>query len=289
MIKVGIIGAENSHATSFAKALNLPDADGNFRYDDIKVVKAFGVDDSAQKLAEVANVPVVADSPDDFDDCDTIMITTRWGSRHYDQIIKYIRKGMNVFIDKPYTVDVDQVKQIVETAKQSGSLICGGSACKYAPDIVKLAETIKELREKKTLMTASVNFNVFLDIEYDGFFFYASHLIEIAFTLFGKDFTSLRANRQGNSVIVNVVYEDIQISLHFTEDVYEGSCSLYTKDGVIHQQFDISTIFDEELSVFVEMLRTEKQPFPIESIIDPVVVADAIYRSYTTGETIYFK
>ena len=34
------------------------------------------------------------------------------------------------------------------------------------------------------------------------------------------------------------------------------------------------------------MLRTKEQPFPLESILDPVVVADAIYRSYTTGERI---
>ena len=289
MIKVGIIGAENTHSTSFATALNVPDEAGNYRYDDIRVVKAYGVDDSASILAEKANIPQVVDSPDDFDDCDTIMITTRWGSRHYDQIIKYIRNGMNVFIDKPYTVSVDEVKQLVEEAKKSGSWICGGSACKYAPDVVAMAEKIKELREKGHLTTASVNFNILMNIEYDGFFFYAPHLIEMAFALFGSDIISLQANRVGNTVIVIAQYEDIQVSLHFTEAVYQTVCTLYTKGGIIHQQFDISTIFDEELKVFVEMLRTNEQPFPLESIIDPVVVADAIYRSYTTGEKIMLK
>ena len=289
MIKVGIIGAENTHSTSFATALNVPDEAGNYRYDDIRVVKAYGVDDSASILAEKANIPQVVDSPDDFDDCDTIMITTRWGSRHYDQIIKYIRNGMNVFIDKPYTVSVDEVKQLVEEAKKSGSWICGGSACKYAPDVVAMAEKIKELREKGHLTTASVNFNILMNIEYDGFFFYAPHLIEMAFALFGSDIISLQANRVGNTVIVIAQYEDIQVSLHFTEAVYQTACTLYTKGGIIHQQFDISTIFDEELKVFVEMLRTNEQPFPLESIIDPVVVADAIYRSYTTGKKIMLK
>ncbi len=289
MIKVGIIGAENSHATSFATALNLPDAEGKHRYEDIQVVKTYGVDDSASVLAEKANIPQIAESPDDFDDCDTVMITTRWGSRHFEQIIKYIRQGMNVFIDKPYTVSVDEAKQLVEEAKKSGSLICGGSACKYAPDVVAMAEKIKELREKGQLTTASVNFNVFMNIEYDGFFFYAAHLIEIAFTLFGQDMVSLQANRVGNTVIVNVVYKDIQVSLHFTEGVFQSACTLYTKGGIVHQQFDISTIFDEELKVFVQMLRTNQQPFPLEDIVPPVAVADAIYRSYTTGERIYLR
>lgn len=289
MIKVGIIGAENSHATSFAIALNLPDAEGKLRYEDIKVVKAYGVDDSASVLAEKASIPQIAESHEDFDDCDTIMITTRWGSRHFDQIIKYIRKGMNVFIDKPYTVSVEEAKQLVEEAKKSGSLICGGSACKYAPDVLAMAEKVKELREKGQLTTASVNFNIFMNIEYDGFFFYAAHLVEIAFTLFGQDIVSLQANRVGNTVIVNVVYDDIQVALHFTEGVFQSACTLYTKGGIIHQQFDISTIFDEELKVFVEMLRTNEQPFPLEDIVPPVVVTDAIYRSYTTGERVFLK
>lgn len=289
MIKVGIIGAENSHATSFSTALNLPDAEGNFRYEDIKVVKAYGEGDSAVLLAEKANIPQVTDSPDDFDDCDAVMITTRRGSLHYKQIIKYIQKGMNVFIDKPYTVSVAEGEALVEAAKKSGSLVCGGSACKYAPDVVHMAEKVKELREKKLLKTATVNFNIFMDIEYDGFFFYAAHLIEIAFTLFGTDIISLQANRLGNTVIVNAVYEDIQVSLHFTEGVFESACTLYAKGGIIHQKFDISTIFDEELKVFVDMLRTKQQPFPLEEMIPPVAVADAIHRSYTTGEIVHFK
>lgn len=289
MIKVGIIGAENSHAKSFSVALNMPDSEGNYRYDDIRVVKAYGEGDSASVLAEAANIPAVTDSPDDFDDCDTIMITTRRGSLHYKQIIKYIEKGMNVFVDKPYTVDVEEVKAMVEAAKKSGSLVCGGSACKYAPDVVELAQTVKQLRADGQLKTASMNFNIFMNIEYDGFFFYAAHLIEMAFTIFGKDMVSLQANRLGNTVIVNVVYEDIQVSLHFTEGVFQSACTLYAKSGIVHKQFDISTIFDEELKVFVDMLHTGKAPFAPGEMIAPVEVADAIYRSYTTGEVVRFQ
>lgn len=288
MIKVGIIGAENSHAKSFSVALNMPDAEGNFRYEDIRVVKAYGEGDSASVLAEAANIPAITQSPDDFDDCDTIMITTRRGSLHYKQIIKYIEKGMNVFVDKPYTVDVEEVKAMVAAAKKSGSLICGGSACKYAPDVVELAQTVSQLRQEGKLKTASMNFNIFMDIEYDGFFFYAAHLIEMAFTIFGKDMVSLQANRLGNTVIVNVEYADIQVSLHFTEGVFQSAATLYTKGAIIHKQFDISTIFDEELKVFVDMLHTGVAPFAPEEMIDPVVVADAIYRSYTTGQKIVF-
>ena len=209
------------------------------------------------------------------------------GNDWLDDTIKAF-EAKYVFVDKPYTVDVEEVKAMVEAAKKSGSLICGGSACKYAPDVVELAQTVSQLRQEGKLKTASMNFNIFMDIEYDGFFFYAAHLIEMAFTIFGKDMVSLQANRLGNTVIVNVEYADIQVSLHFTEGVFQSAATLYTKGAIIHKQFDISTIFDEELKVFVDMLHTGVAPFAPEEMIDPVVVADAIYRSYTTGQKIVF-
>ncbi len=289
MINIGIIGAENSHAKAFSKALNLPDGEGRLRYPDMQVIRVWGPEDSAQILAKEANIPVIAESPADFDDCDAIMITTRSGSEHYEQIIKYIRKGVPVFIDKPYTVSVEEARLLAQEANRSGSLICGGSACKYAPDVLALAEQIKQLRQEGKLKTASVNFNVWLKEEYDGFFFYAHHLIEIAFTLFGRELVSLRASRLGDTVTVNAVYPDMQVTLHFTQGVGDSTCTLYASSGVIFRQFDISTIFDEELKVFVEMLRTKQRPFPAEDIIAPVTVAEAIYRSYTKEETVALR
>ena len=287
-MKIGIIGAENSHAESFSKALNLADKNGLFRYDNMRVVKVFGEGDSAKILAEKVGARAVY-SLADFDDCDSIMITSRRGSVHYKQALRFIEKGIPLFIDKPITVSIDEAKSLIESARRNNSLICGGSACKYAPDVLKLAEVVSGLRREKKLISASLNFNIFMNIEYDGFYFYAAHLIEIADTIFGKGLQSVLAKKINNAVVVVADYEDVAVSMHYTEGVFESSCTLYAKSGIVFQKQDISTIFDEELKIYADMLHQKKQPVSSEDLIYPVKVAEAIRQSYTSGIEMFMK
>lgn len=287
-MKIGIIGTENSHAESFSKALNLPDENGNFRYKDMRVVKMYGEGKSAGILAEKVGAQAVFDLSD-FDDCDSVMITSRRGSVHFKQAKRFIERGIPLFIDKPIAVSIEEAKELVRLAKKHKALICGGSACKYAPDVLRMAETVRDLRKEKKLISASVNFNIFVNIEYDGFYFYAAHLIEIVATIFGNTMRSVLAKRINDAVVVIADYGDVAVSMHYTEGVFESSCTLYAKNGIVFQKFDVSTIFDEELKIYADMLHKKMQPLSLEELIYPVRVAEAVHQAYTTGNEVFMK
>lgn len=129
MLKIGIIGTENSHAMAFSKIINLPDpVTGTLAYPDARVVGVYGPDlDSAHMVAEKAKVDFIADSPSDFfGKIDAMIITCRRGSVHSQYARPFIKAGMPVFLDKPITADYAQAQELIALAKEKNSLLCGG-------------------------------------------------------------------------------------------------------------------------------------------------------------------
>ena len=114
-------------------------------------------------------------------------------------------------------------------------------------------------------------------------------MIEIADTIFGKGLQSVLAKKINNAVVVVADYEDVAVSMHYTEGVFESSCTLYAKSGIVFHKLDISTIFDEELKIYADMLHQKKQPVSSEDLIYPVKVAEAIRQSYTSGIEMFMK
>jgi predicted dehydrogenase len=287
MFRVGIIGTENSHAMAFAKILNLPDEKTGVRlYPDVQVVMVYGPDtESAQNVMREANVPRLAAKPEDFlGNVDAMMITSRRGSVHARYALPFVEAGIPLFVDKPFTSNLAEAKALIERSVQKGSFIMGGSGCKYAADVLNLQRTAQQWKAEKSLISGSINFAADLTSEYDGFFFYSSHLIEMALAVFGSDIQEVQASENHGSLLVRASYPDFDVALHFTLGSQTSDCTLYGKLEGVHRSIDISRIYDHEVAHFVEMLHTHKMPQAREALALPVSVIEAILQSLKTGK-----
>lgn len=283
MFRIGIIGTENSHSTIFTKSLNIEN-----KYSNCNVVMVYGPDlQSAMEVQKVGNVESIAENVEDFfGKVDAMMITSRSGSVHYKYAMPFIKAGMPIFIDKPFTSNIKQAKDMVRTAKETGSIITGGSGCKYAQDVLDLKEKVEYLKKDDSFISASINFAADVDSIYDGFYFYASHLIEMVTTIFGNDIIDVYATQHGKSVLATIGYKDNCISLHFTNGLNKSACTIYSKHGISHNTIDISDIFDKELEHFVKMLESEKSHISADDLIRPVYIINSILKSIQTGNKI---
>lgn len=290
MFKIGIIGTENSHAMAFSKLINLPDSDTKqLHYDDARVVGVYGPDlDSPREIIDQAKAEFLAEKPEDFfGRVDAMMVTSRKGSVHYDYAMPFIEKGIPLFIDKPITADPASAKKLLEEAKKRGVPVLGGSGCKYAYDILMLKNIVKGLAGEGKFITAGINFPAELDSIYDGFYFYSSHLVEMALTVFGYDIKSVRASEKNGSVIVIARYDRYDVTLNFTYENYASSCTVYSKGRNIYREIDISMIYAQEVEKFVTMLRTGEMPISYDELYKPVSVIAAILEALKSGtETI---
>ena len=113
-MRIGIIGTENSHAMAFARAINLPDENGKERFPGVRVVGVFGPDiESAQKIIDETGVDFLADRPTDFlGKVDAMIVTSRKGSVHYQYSKPFLEAGLPMFIDKPFTVNLEEAKEL---------------------------------------------------------------------------------------------------------------------------------------------------------------------------------
>lgn len=285
MIRIGIIGTENSHAMAFSKIINLPDpATGALAYPDARVVGVYGPDpDSARQVAEAAKVDFIADDPAEFfGKVDAMIVTSRRGSVHAQYARPFIEAGMPVFLDKPITTEYAQAQELITLAKEKNSLLCGGSGCKLAYDVLTLRDHVQDCREAGKFISGVINFPAYTDSEYDGFFFYASHLTEMALTIFGYDPVSVIAAEKNKVVTAILRYSDFDVTLQFTPHAAAYSCTVYSEARNYTREIDISRIYNHEVAEFMRMIHTGTPPQSYEALIKPVAVIQAILRAMET-------
>lgn len=289
MKRIGIIGTENSHALAFSQLINLPDPEtGRLKYENARVVGVYGPDkESTQIIKAISNVDFIAEKPEDFfGKVDAIMITSRCGSVHYKYAMPFIEKGIPLFIDKPFTSDYGEAKLLIEEARKRRVLLFGGSGCKCISDVRFLKNHVKEAVSENRFITACANFSADIDSIYDGFFYYAPHLTEIALAIFGYDIKSVRAFEKSGSIIVLARYSDFDVTLNYTKDSDVSSCLLFNKEKNIYREMDLSFMHENELDLFVKMLETGKMESDYEKLIRPVAVIEAILESLKTKSEI---
>lgn len=287
MYRIGIIGTENSHAMAFSKIINLPNTKtGKLLFPDVKVVGAYGPDkDSANALVNEAGVDFVLVCPEDFHGkVDAMLITNRKGSLHSRYAMPFIKKGMPVFIDKPFTSSLEEAENLIKIAKEKGAKLCGGSSCRLAYDVLMLQNSVRNLKASGNMVSGSMNFSADPESEYDEFYFYASHLTEMALTVFGYDVRSVTTMQNNGSRISIWRYDGYDVSLHFTKETgIDSSAIIYAKNGNIMRNIDISMVYEHEMARFINMIKTNEMPESYENLVAPIRLIAAIEESVKTG------
>ncbi len=286
MFRIGIIGTENSHAMAFAKAINLVNPKTKkYDFEDARIVGVYGPDkESTNAIMDEVGVDFIAEDVSEFmGKVDAMMITSRKGSVHYEYAVPFIEKGIPVFIDKPITSEGKQAKQLIELAKKHNTPMLGGSGCKYAYDVQTLKNIANTMKDEGSILSGAMSFSLQKDSEYDGFYFYASHLIEMVLTVFGYDMQSVQAFERDKTVVAVARYEKFDVTMHFCNESKSHSGIIFGTTKNHYRELDITGIYTLEVTSFLNMLRSNKMKQSYEDIIKPVYIMDAILKSLETG------
>ncbi|GHV00723.1 hypothetical protein FACS1894211_08720 [Clostridia bacterium] len=282
MIRIGILGSENSHADAFAAYFNVPLADGRFRFPDIRVTAVCGdYPESNRELAEKYGLESIAERPEDMAGrVDAAAVTARDGRRHAAFARPCIARGMPVWIDKPFTADPREAESLARFARDAGAPLAGGSSLKDARELKPLQKAVAQGAARGGAVSAPI----FMNSEYGGFWFYASHAVELCLSTFGWAPAAVTARRNACGAAAIFHYSAFDVTVQFLEHCYESySVTVFTERGNIVRPVNAERSCDEECARFARLLRTGKPLRPDARLVAPVRCIAAIEHSFQTG------
>lgn len=281
--RIGMIGSENSHARAFAKAFCKEPG-----FADMQVTAVYGDEgiEKSQRVQEFFPDAVIVETPEQMLGLvDAVMITSRDGVLHYPYAKPFLEAGIPMFVDKPFTVDPDEARALVALAKKNQVRLCGGSSLKCCPDVIGLGKTRQSLGEK--LITGYLSAPLSPNSPYSGFYFYASHLVEMCLAVFGWDPEAVTATQRDGQVTAIFHYPNFDAVCAYTPECGRYFVQLTGRGDVMEAvEIDLAPAYYLEVEEFAQMLRTGSMPYSYEQLMTPVFCMNAIEASYKSGKTV---
>jgi predicted dehydrogenase len=277
-IRIGIIGAENSHTAGFGKLFNI---DKKFPGAEVKYV--WGETDAFAKSAMVkGSIPnQVSDPLEMMGKIDALIVDHRHPKYHLEAAAPFVKAGIPTFIDKPFCYRASEGKDFLQMAKKAGTPVTSYSSISNSSATFDLKEQIASLGQiRQVIRTGTVD----LDSEYGGIFFYGIHIVEPLMYMFGEDIQEVKVTRNGKYGNAGLKFSSgLFATLIFKEKAYGWETFVETDDKF----FELKSRVEENdppknYADMVEMFRTGKEPRSHQSILNGVSVLEALEKSAET-------
>ncbi len=280
-MRIGIVGAENSHCAHIAKSLNiqrsLPGA---------QVTHVWGeTPEFAAKAAREGQIPNIVDQPPDMiGHIDGVMLDHRHGKDHLSAARPFVEANIPVFVDKPFCTDIEEGIEFVRFARSKNVPITSFSTVPLQQSVRTFYQAAKKLGRLRSLVTAGP-----CDVisEYGGVFFYGIHQVEMVCNLLPGEPLEVTAVRHGDDAVATVTFRDGPLVTHnLLKEWWAANftAAAYGDDGAHHTELP----WDEDLYIagirlFTGMFDSREEPLPPASYLRPIAILQAMDQSLGTG------
>lgn len=282
MLRIGIVGSENSHTANVAKIVNVEK-----KIPDASIVAVWGeTEELAAKAAEAGKIPAIVKDPAEMiGKIDGVMVDHRHARFHIPAMEPFLAAKIPMFIDKPLCYRVAEGKDFLARCRKAGVPVISMSSIALQASFRQFAQ--KVAAAGKIYAAYSVG-PADIHSQYGNIFFYGIHQIDPLVEMFGMDIASA----------------------HLTEfDPKHAAAQIYWKNGLVASmhcvegwdtgfQFGVTTatgplafkVVDDANSTlpgtekFVEMFRTRKEPYTHRRMLTPIAVLEALEKSQTSGK-----
>jgi len=284
-IKLGIIGINegNGHPFSFSAIINGFDHDGmknsgwdviynylkirdasELGFDNVQVTHAWTQNpEQTKKLAKASKIPnTVVDVDDMLNDVDGIIIARDDYETHFPLAKTFLENGKFVFIDKPLSLDITELRFFKKYLEDGKLMSCAGA--RYARELDEIRENIGGFGEMKLIRGTVVNSMEKYGVHMlDGIFGVTGFQVRSVTCVQAKH-TSMMIKNKDNSLIYIDALGASPKTLQF--DFWSDKKRFHAEAN------DNFSMFRRLLADFIEMMRTRKPTVDPELVINTMKV-----------------
>ena len=293
MIRIGLIGYNegNGHPYSFSAIINGYDPEMMsqcpykviYDYLQARPKSEMGIDNMevshiwcpdisiAKDIARCSNIEHVVNSYEDMkDDVDAVIIARDDVESHYPIAKYFLDCGKYVMVDKPLTVDVEQLNYYIPFLEKGRLLSASG--LRYKSEI--RTSFYGKLKKEDVLFV-----NAFSVLDWKK---YAIHVLEAVTPIMGADIQNVIPMHIGDNLFAKIEYEeDKYLLIQINKKVSFGiKATFYTKKGLeYHVDFnDNFGCFKYLLLEFRRMIETNE---PVINPKETIAILSAIIKGNT--------
>jgi len=286
MIKLGIVGSDNSHADRFSEICNLESTKPELRIKGARVVAICGKDQEPERTAEVAknnNIPLIVDKPEELiGKIDAALVVYRDGNLHAPNALPLIKAGIPTFVDKPFSLQVGDARRMLSAAEKAGAILTSYSTLRFVPSFQKWLKGLKKLGN---VSVGTVSGPANPDYPLGGMAFYGVHCVELMQEVFGLGVKKVYTSEVDKDAVVNVAYGSnsvVGINL-LKKPKYIFHIAVFGEKGMATHEIDASVAYTTGLKHFLKVVRTGKLPVEHDQMLEVVKVIAAMSRSHKSG------
>lgn len=274
-IRIGIIGAENSHTAGFGKLFNI-----DKKFPGVEVKYVWGeTDDFARAAMEKGGIPnQVKDPLEMMGKIDALIVDQRHPKFHLEAAVPFVNARIPTFVDKPFCYRAAEGKDFLQLAKKVGTPVTSYSSISQTAATFDMKKQVAEMDKiTQIIRTGTAD----LDSQYGGIFFYGVHIVQPLMYIFGEDIAQVKISRNGKYGNASLKFSSgLFATLIFKEKAYGWETFVETGDKLIELKPRVEETDPPKNYVdMVEMFRTGKEPRSHQSILNCVSVLEALEKS----------
>ncbi|MDQ1257943.1 MAG: MocA protein [Candidatus Hydrogenedentes bacterium] len=280
-MKIGIVGAENSHTKAIATIINVEK-----KIAGCSVEYLWGETEAfANDAAAAGQIPNIVKTPREMlGKVDAVLCDHRHPKYHLKSVWPLVEAGIPAFIDKPFCYRAAEGKKFLAMAKEKGTPVTSFSVLTHQSSFARFQRKLASMGD---ILSATTWGPADLRSQWGGIFFYGIHQVDMVLHAFGFNPKAALVTKNRGNATGQILYPNgLIVTMALIKEGAPGfGVTAAGTKGTIRMPIKMDkNPYIKGVKTFTDMFKTGREPLTPTQILKPVQVLEALEKSVKSGQ-----